>query len=183
MFQTHAVSGAPPPTDTSSQSSIREPSTRARPTWWPSRSFRSSSRCCVITPIDGFWVPSIRAGRRYPLARAELTLGGRVVMARRNESDVSDDLIRRYLKEIGKYELLTAADEVTLGMAIEAGLAAEAGLEAKGTPHSAAARPKLKGVANDGRDPKTQINQSHLRLVVFLAQRLPSPGPPLPELV
>ena len=104
-------------------------------------------------------------------------------MARRNESDVSDDLIRRYLKEIGKYELLTAADEVTLGMAIEAGLAAEAELEAKGTHHSAAARRKLKVVANDGRDAKTQFIQSNLRLVVSIAKRYQSSGLPLLDLV
>jgi RNA polymerase primary sigma factor len=104
-------------------------------------------------------------------------------MARRNESDVSDDLIRRYLKEIGKYELLTAADEVALGMAIEAGLAAEAELEAKGTHHSAAARRKLKVVANDGRDAKTQFIQSNLRLVVSIAKRYQSSGLPLLDLV
>jgi RNA polymerase sigma factor (sigma-70 family) len=104
-------------------------------------------------------------------------------MARRNESDVSDDLIRRYLKEIGKYELLTAADEVSLGMAIEAGLAAEAELEAKGTHHSAAARRKLKVVANDGRDAKTQFIQSNLRLVVSIAKRYQSSGLPLLDLV
>jgi len=104
-------------------------------------------------------------------------------MARRNESDVSDDLIRRYLKEIGRYELLTAADEVTLGMAIEAGLAAEAELEAKGTHHSAAARRKLKVVANDGRDAKTQFIQSNLRLVVSIAKRYQSSGLPLLDLV
>jgi RNA polymerase primary sigma factor len=104
-------------------------------------------------------------------------------MARRNESDVSDDLIRRYLKEIGKYELLTAADEVTLGMAIEAGLAADAELEAKGTHNSAAARRKLKVVANDGRDAKTQFIQSNLRLVVSIAKRYQSSGLPLLDLV
>ena len=104
-------------------------------------------------------------------------------MARRNDSDVADDLIRRYLKEIGKYELLTAADEVSLGMAIEAGLAAEADLEAKGKHLSTAARRKLKTVANDGRDAKTQFIQSNLRLVVSIAKRYQSSGLPLLDLV
>jgi RNA polymerase sigma factor (sigma-70 family) len=104
-------------------------------------------------------------------------------MARRNESDVSDDLIRRYLKEIGKYELLTAADEVSLGMAIEAGLAADAALEAKGTHHTPAARRKLKVVANEGRDAKTAFIQSNLRLVVSIAKRYQSSGLPLLDLV
>jgi len=104
-------------------------------------------------------------------------------MARRNESDVADDLIRRYLKEIGKYELLTAADEVSLGMAIEAGLAAEAELEAKGKQLSTAARRKLKAVVNDGRDAKTEFIQSNLRLVVSIAKRYQSSGLPLLDLV
>jgi RNA polymerase primary sigma factor len=104
-------------------------------------------------------------------------------MARRNESDVSDDLIRRYLKEIGRYELLTAADEVTLGMAIEAGLAAEAELEAKGKHLSTANRRKLKVLVNDGRDAKTEFIQSNLRLVVSIAKRYQSSGLPLLDLV
>jgi RNA polymerase primary sigma factor len=104
-------------------------------------------------------------------------------MARRNESDVSDDLIRRYLKEIGRYELLTAADEVTLGMAIEAGLAAEAELEAKGKHLSTANRRKLKALVNDGRNAKTEFIQSNLRLVVSIAKRYQSSGLPLLDLV
>src|SRR5205807_1572594 len=64
-----------------------------------------------------------------------------------------------------------------------AGLAAEVELEAKGTHHSAAARRKLKVVANDGRDAKTQFIQSNLRLVVSIAKRYQSSGLPLLDLV
>jgi RNA polymerase sigma factor (sigma-70 family) len=104
-------------------------------------------------------------------------------MARRNESEVADDLIRRYLKEIGKYELLTAADEVALGMAIEAGLQAEAELEAGGRHLSATKRRQLRAVVTEGRDAKTRFIQSNLRLVVSIAKRYQSSGLPLLDLV
>ena len=42
-------------------------------------------------------------------------------MAGRRDSDVVEDLVRQYLKEIGEYELLTAADEVELAKIMEAG--------------------------------------------------------------
>ena len=104
-------------------------------------------------------------------------------MAGRNESDVGEDLIRRYLKEIGEYELLTASDEVTLGQAIEAGLAAEAELASKGSKVTPTQRRKLRAVVADGQQAKQRFIQSNLRLVVSIAKRYQSSGLPLLDLV
>ena len=50
-------------------------------------------------------------------------------MAGRRDTDLVEDLVRQYLKEIGEYELLTAADEVELAKTMEAGLRAADELE------------------------------------------------------
>ena len=42
-------------------------------------------------------------------------------MASRSDTDVVEDLVRQYLREIGAYELLSAAEEVALGRVMEAG--------------------------------------------------------------
>ena len=103
-------------------------------------------------------------------------------MAGHNDSDASDDLIRRYLREIGEYELLTAAGEVALGQAIEAGLEAEEALrEAASLP--ASRRRKLHTLAAEGRAAKQRFIQSNLRLVVSIAKRYQSSGLPLLDLV
>jgi RNA polymerase primary sigma factor len=47
---------------------------------------------------------------------------------------VTGDLVRIYLREIGRVPLLTAQDEVDLAKAIEAGLFAEEKLQADGAP-------------------------------------------------
>ena len=40
----------------------------------------------------------------------------------KEEEAPHEDLVRQYLKEIGEYELLTAADEVALAKTMEAGV-------------------------------------------------------------
>jgi RNA polymerase sigma factor (sigma-70 family) len=104
-------------------------------------------------------------------------------MATRSESDVVEDLLRQYLREIGGHALLTAADEVTLGVAVQAGQEAEAVLENAGsdlTPHR---RRQLRRVVQTGRDAKRQFIVSNLRLVVSIAKRYHAPGFTLLDLV
>ena len=40
-------------------------------------------------------------------------------MTSRTETDVVEDLVRQYLREIGAYELLSAAEEAALGRVME----------------------------------------------------------------
>jgi RNA polymerase sigma factor (sigma-70 family) len=103
-------------------------------------------------------------------------------MVSRNETDAGEDLVRQYLREIGTYDLLTAADEVELAQAIEAGTEARAVLEADGslTP---ADRRRLQVELAHGEAATKRFIQSNLRLVVSIAKRYQSSGLPLLDLV
>ncbi|TML61134.1 MAG: sigma-70 family RNA polymerase sigma factor [Actinobacteria bacterium] len=103
-------------------------------------------------------------------------------MARRNQTDVVEDLVRRYLKEIGAYELLTAEDEVELGKILET--AAEAGETLAGATRLARGeRARLTALVEAGREARQRFIQSNLRLVVSIAKRYQSSGLPLLDLV
>src|ERR1700736_1268813 len=73
------------------------------------------------------------------------------------------DLVRIYLREIGKVPLLTAQDEVELAKAIEAGLFATEKLRASDRRGVAAA--ELAIVAADGIRAKQRLIEANLRLV------------------
>src|SRR5204863_5697102 len=65
------------------------------------------------TKIAGFGaVPSLTGTNLSP---------GVSSMAGRRDTDLVEDLVRQYLKEIGEYELLTAADEGELANIMQAG--------------------------------------------------------------
>src|SRR3954454_12850355 len=99
-------------------------------------------------------------------------------MAGRRDTDLVEDLVRQYLKEIGEYELLTAADEVALAKAMESGLHAANELEGAASP-TPAQRRRLETEAAAGRQAKQRFIQSNLRLVVSIAKRYQSTGLPL----
>ena len=104
-------------------------------------------------------------------------------MMSRSENDVGEDLVRQYLREIGSYELLTAADEVELARAIEAGN--EARTRARQQPRRSppAPRRELEATATTGTAATKRFIQSNLRLVVSIAKRYQSSGLPLLDLV
>jgi RNA polymerase primary sigma factor len=89
---------------------------------------------------------------------------------------VTGDLVRIYLREIGRVPLLTAQDEVDLAKAIEAGLFAEEKLqggcpEPAGTGRSGAELAELALLAADGMRAKQRLIEANLRLVVSIAKR------------
>jgi RNA polymerase primary sigma factor len=82
------------------------------------------------------------------------------------------DLVRIYLREIGRVPLLTAQDEVELAKSIEAGLFAEEKL--RGLPAFGAVRVRaddLAQLAADGVAAKQRLIEANLRLVVSIAKR------------
>ena len=82
----------------------------------------------------------------------------------------TSDLVRIYLREIGRVPLLTAEDEVELAKAIEAGLFAEEKLGG-GIPVLGAIHSDLELLVGEGAKAKQRLIEANLRLVVSIAKR------------
>lgn len=85
------------------------------------------------------------------------------------------DPVKDYLKQIGKVQLLTAQQEVTLSKSIEAGLFAQEKLDI-GEPLSAEFTEELTWLAAEGERSKKQMLEANLRLVVSIAKRYTGRG-------
>jgi RNA polymerase primary sigma factor len=82
------------------------------------------------------------------------------------------DLVRIYLREIGRVPLLTAEDEVELAKSIEAGLFAEEKLRRlTGSGVIRVRADELAQLAADGAAAKQRLIEANLRLVVSIAKR------------
>jgi RNA polymerase primary sigma factor len=97
----------------------------------------------------------------------------------------SADLVRVYLREIGRVSLLTAADEVDLAKRVEAGVFAAERLEQLEAAGSldAGMRRDLLAVIGDGQRAKQRLIESNLRLVVSIAKRYAGRGLPFLDLI
>ena len=87
---------------------------------------------------------------------------------------LTGDPVRMYLKEIGKVDLLTAAEEVDLAMKIEAGLDAADKLEKQAAGEIELTRAEMRRlmrVEQVGLDAKQALISANLRLVVSIAKR------------
>jgi RNA polymerase sigma factor (sigma-70 family) len=93
-----------------------------------------------------------------------------------------EDLVRIYLADIGRYDLLTKDDEARLSQAYEAGLAARSELESE-TSLTATRKRELRRLVKDGEDAERTFVQSNLRLVVSIAKKYQASGLPLLDLV
>jgi RNA polymerase primary sigma factor len=93
------------------------------------------------------------------------------------------DLLRRYLDEIGRHRLLTAADEERLGSRIEAARHAAATLDDDSRRFDAAERARLEQAVADGAAARREFIQANLRLVVSVARRYESSGLALLDLI
>ena len=96
--------------------------------------------------------------------------------------EISTDSLQLFLKDIGKVDLLTAAQEVELAKRIEAGLFAEEKLNA-GLTIEPKMRRELEWIANDGRNAKNHLLEANLRLVVSIAKRYRNQGLPFLDLI
>jgi RNA polymerase primary sigma factor len=91
-----------------------------------------------------------------------------------------------YLQEIGRVDLLSAEEEVSLAQRIEAGLAAaeeQADLAATGGEADSEQRVALRRLVRDGKDAERALTRANLRLVVSIAKRYVGRGMLLLDLV
>ena len=82
----------------------------------------------------------------------------------------TSDLVRIYLREIGRVPLLTAEDEVELAKSIEAGLFADEKMRG-GFPLQGAEVADLQLLVAEGERSKQRLIEANLRLVVSIAKR------------
>jgi RNA polymerase sigma factor (sigma-70 family) len=100
----------------------------------------------------------------------------------RPKRDDTDDSIRQYLVEIGRYELLTKDDEAELAQAIEKGIAAQNRLQSE-EDLSTDVRHELEQIITDGEAARVRFINANLRLVVSISKRYQKSGLPLLDLV
>jgi RNA polymerase primary sigma factor len=104
--------------------------------------------------------------------------------ADRSDGPLTGDSVRMYLKEIGRVQLLTAADEVDLAKRIESGAEAVDRLGADTDEElSAVARRRLERLVGDGLVAKAELIQANLRLVVSIAKRYMNRGMQFQDLI
>jgi RNA polymerase primary sigma factor len=92
------------------------------------------------------------------------------------------DLVRLYLREIGKVPLLNAEQEVDLSKRVEAGLFAQHKL-ANGGEMTPSLRRDFNALVRDGHAAKQQLISANLRLVVSVAKKYTGRGMTLLDLV
>jgi RNA polymerase sigma factor (sigma-70 family) len=100
----------------------------------------------------------------------------------RTERD-NEDLVRLYLEDIGRHQLLTKDDEARLAQDIEAGKAARETLDTVDKGLTRAEKRDLQRLVRKGEGAQRQFVQSNLRLVVSIAKRYQASGMPLLDLV
>jgi RNA polymerase sigma factor (sigma-70 family) len=105
--------------------------------------------------------------------------------ARFRPLSAEDDLVRIYLRDIGRHALITKDDEAVLARAIEDGRAAQEQLDSDDADPSlsTARRRTLQRRINGGTNAQTDFIRANLRLVVSIAKRYQASGLPLLDLI
>ena len=142
-----------------------------------------------IGPVSSGPVAELSDNGEAP-SRARPTRTRHRTSGRRNSKDrdggSSSDPVRMYLQEIGRVDLLSAEEEVSLAQRIEAGLDAaerQADLAATGGGGDAEERVALRRLVRDGKDAERALTRANLRLVVSIAKRYVGRGMLLLDLV
>jgi RNA polymerase sigma factor (sigma-70 family) len=103
-------------------------------------------------------------------------------VAQQRSQQADEDLVRLYLRDIGRYPLLTRDDEVRLAQEIERGNAAREALV--GAEHlTAAEEEELLRLIRRGDTATRTFVQSNLRWVVSIAKKYKASGVPLLDLI
>lgn len=91
------------------------------------------------------------------------------------DTPLPEDLVKQYLREIGRTPLLSAEEEVDLAKQIEAGLYAEYVINTR-TFESRKARRELEQIVREGIHAKDRFVRANLRLVVSIAKEYTGRG-------
>src|SRR5205807_171601 len=111
-------------------------------------------------------------GRSLPPGdRTSTSREGTVARVRNRTERDNEDLVRLYLEDIGRHQLLTKDDEARLAQDIEAGRAAAETLETVGRGLTRKEKRHLEQLARQGELAQREFVQSNLRLVVSIAKR------------
>ncbi|MGK3708703.1 sigma-70 family RNA polymerase sigma factor [Arthrobacter sp. IK3] len=94
-----------------------------------------------------------------------------------------DDDVNTYMQAAGRYELLSADEEVELGQAIEAGLYAQQILDSADHPLTVPERRDLQELAASGRKATDALFHANLRLVISIASRFNGRGLDLLDII
>src|SRR5713101_4831791 len=98
-------------------------------------------------------------------------------MKRAIEQGGEQDLVYRYLREIGTFPLIDRSQEVQLAQVIEAGRVAQARLDAgENTASTADEQQTWRSNVRDGEAATAMFVQANLRLVVSIAKRYQASG-------
>ncbi len=84
---------------------------------------------------------------------------------------LTTDLVRQYLNDAGRHQLLTKEDEADLAKRYQAGLWADVRLKEQKDELTRSKRVRLKGISRDGERAKERMVQANLRLVVPQARK------------
>jgi RNA polymerase sigma factor (sigma-70 family) len=103
--------------------------------------------------------------------------------AERKAEPQDEDLVRLYLDDIGRHELLTKDDEARLAQEIESGRAAREALTRADKALSRSERVELERAVRRGDAARQAFVNANLRLVVSIAKRYQASGLPLLDLV
>lgn len=144
----------------------------------------------VVPGEEEIYIPPADVKPKAPAMPAEpakarkVSGGGRNYNLRSSASDVdpSEDLVRMYLADIGKHNLLTKDDEVRLAKEIEAGIEA-ANVLGSSSGLSADRKRELKRIVRNGEIANLHFVQCNLRLVVSIAKKYQASGLPLLDLI
>ncbi len=93
------------------------------------------------------------------------------VAAADTSAALTTDLVRQYLNDAGRHELLTKEDEADLAKRYQAGLAADVMLKELGSNVTRSKKARLRSISRDGERAKEVMVQANLRLVVPQARK------------
>ncbi len=106
-----------------------------------------------------------------------------VTLLRAAEDSSGEDLVRVYLREIGRHQLLAADQEIEMAKVIEAGTKAAKRLERTNGSLAARTREQLQQQVEAGERARRTFVEANLRLVVSIARRYQGFGLPLLDLI